>query len=69
MLTKEEAKKALEQGKQVKHITFLYNQLIGLKIVGEMRFIHDQDGYLCPENDFWRFHRHNAYLKGWEIVN
>ena len=68
-MTREEAKEQLNIGKQLTHRLFLDIEFIGLKVINGSRFIHDENGYLLPEKDFWKYRETVPFNDGWELFN
>ena len=68
-MTREEAKIYLESGKQLTHSTFIDIEFIGLKKVNEMRFIYDENGFLLPEKEFWKYRESSVFDNGWKFFN
>jgi hypothetical protein len=68
-MTREEAKRQLDNGKQITHKLFLDVEFIGLSIIDGFRFIHDKNGYLLSEKDFWKYRDTTPFDDGWELFN
>lgn len=66
-LTKEEAIKALEEGKRVRHRYFIGNEYMFLINI-QKNIYKFEDGVEVNAIDFWKHRPQEQYLTGWEIV-
>lgn len=64
-MTKQEAIKALKEGKELKHRYFSENEWVrqqGCIMIFE-------DNVRCPQEEFWRYRTDTGWETGWKIVS
>lgn len=64
-MTQQEAIKALNEGKKVRHRYFTYDEYI---YVDENGYLHDEAGFVVGY-EFWELRKGEAWQKDWSIVN
>jgi len=63
MLTRKEAKEALEQGKKLTHISFMSSEYIYQHGI----MIFTEEGYSIDQEIFWKDRNHPGFDKNWSI--
>ncbi len=62
-MTKEEAKKELENGAKITHRLFSASEYVYI----ENGRIIDEDGYVM--HDFWKYREGKSFDDGWEVIS
>jgi len=65
-MTKEEAIKALEQGKKIRHRFFADDEFVCMNKDGQYEF---EDGVKMTKWEFWQLRPESYWLIDWEIKN
>jgi ribosomal protein L31E len=63
-MTKEEAIKAMKDGKKVTHRHFTAEEWVTMNNIGQMVF---EDGCRCPPHEFWEWRKDESFLTDWEL--
>lgn len=64
-MTKEEAIKAMSEGKKVTHRHFLDSEWITMN----GNWFLFEDGVTCSQYEFWKWREDESWKDGWEIFN
>ena len=62
-MTKNDAIKAMNNGKKVSHIKFTPDEWM----MTSDRGYEFEDGAKCTKEEFWRFRNEEAWLSGWRL--
>lgn len=63
-MTKEDAIKAMTEGKKVSHRYFTSDEYVFINAKGFYEF---EDGVTISSGEFWMFRAHESYNSDWEI--
>lgn len=68
MLTKDQAKQAMNEGKKVRHRSFTTDEWMK-KAEYRVNRYEFEDGCISKANDFWETRTHENWLIDWEIAD
>ena len=66
-MTKNEAIKAIESGKKVRHYSFTENEWVRKAKYRVARY-EFEDGNICLRSEFWDCRKDIHFNRGWEVV-